>query len=80
MAFCCTAKKIALTSVGGTLPKTKLDRGADFSQQESFYPFRRDARLVNVNMPIGRNHFHLMKAKIKANFLKQIVKNHLGCH
>ena len=54
----CIEEKIVLTSVEGTLPDIKLGKTAAFLQQESFCPFRQDTRVVNVNMPIGRNHFH----------------------
>lgn len=55
MASCCIGEKIILTSAAGILPDTKLERIADFSQQESFCPFRQDAIHAYREKPLSLN-------------------------
>lgn len=73
-AFCCIGEEIILTSVGGTLPDTKLGDNYSFFIARIILPTQARCRVCKRKHACREKPHSLPESQNQTNFLKQIVK------
>lgn len=74
MAFCCIGEKIIVTSVGGTLPDTKLGDNYSFFTARIILPIPARCKLCKCKRACREKPHSLSEGQNQTNFLKQMVK------